>query len=243
MKIFDSIIKFLSKLVFTNRCEICAEVIEFNDTLCEECRELPIIKPPYCEYCGYSKENCICKRKKNEYKMVAAPFYYENSIVRAIHNFKNREMPFLAKSLSQKMYEVVSQSYGDIHFDYITYVPFRTLHRIKRGYNQSQLLADELSKKMDVPCVCLLKKVRYTGVQHKKTSEQRKADIFGAFDVCDKYKNQLDGKIILLVDDVKTTGATLNECAKMLKIYSAKAVYCSVAAITKMDKDKKRSKN
>lgn len=241
MKMFGNIADFFIKLIFTNRCEICGEVIEFNGTLCSQCKELPVIEPPYCEYCGYSKNDCVCKRNKNEYKQVVAPFYYEKSITQAVHNFKNREMLFISKSLSLKMYDVVCKNYGDIHFDFITYVPFRRWHRIKRGFNQAQLLAEELSKKMNVPCVCLLKKVRYTGVQHKKTQAQRKADIFGAFDVCDKYKNQLNDKTILLVDDVKTTGATLNECAKMLKIYSANAVYCSVAAITKMEK--KSSKN
>lgn len=241
MKLFNGVKKFLSKLIFANRCEICGEVIEFNESLCTECKNLPVIKPPYCEYCGYSKEDCLCKKKKNEYKRIVAPFYYKDSVMRAIHNFKNREMPFLAKPLSRKMYDVICQSYDDIHFDYITYVPFRKLHRIKRGYNQAQLLAEELSKLMNVPCKCLLNKVRYTGVQHKKTQMQRKADIFGAFDVCDKYKNQLDGKTVLLVDDVKTTGATLDECAKMLKIYSASSVYCSVVAITKINK--KSSKN
>lgn len=243
MKMLTSIISFFKKLIFTNRCDVCGEVIEFNKSLCSQCNDLPTIKPPYCKYCGYSKEDCVCKQHKNEYKWVVAPFYYEKSIATSIHNFKNNDMPFLAKSLSLRMYNVVCDIYKDLDIDFITYVPFRRLHKIRRGYNQAELLALELSKIMGVPCVGLLKKVRYTGVQHKKSQSQRKADIFGAFDICDEYKNQLEGKTVLLVDDVKTTGSTLNECAKMLKIYSAKSVYCAVVAITKMDRKGNKNKS
>lgn len=233
--------KFFSNVFFTNRCELCGEVIEFNERRCQSCNKLTKIKPPYCEYCGYSKDDCVCKKHKNEYKQIVAPYYYENSVVSAVHNLKNRDMPFLAKGHAKQMADVILQTYGDVNFDYITFVPFRPLHKLKRGFNQAELLANELSKYINAPCVCLLKKVRYTGVQHKKTKQQRQAGVFGAFDVCKDYKNKLNGKTVLLVDDVKTTGSTLNECAKMLKIYSANAVYCASFALTRLDrKDKKK---
>lgn len=236
--LFNSIYKFYSKVFFTNRCEICGEVIEFDEKLCDECKSLEIISQPLCEYCGCNKEDCTCKKHKNEFKQIIAPYYFENSVSRAIHNMKERDMPFLSKRLSSDMFDRVAEIYRDINFDYVTFVPFRRFHQNARGYNQSQLLAGNIADKMGVPCVELLKKVRNTGVQHKKSEKQRKADIFGAFDVKDKYKTELGGKVILLVDDVKTTGATLNECAKMLKIYSASAVYCVTASVTRRDKKK-----
>lgn len=233
--LLSGVFKFYSKVFFTNRCELCGEVIEFDEKLCDECKSVSKIKPPFCEYCGCNKSDCTCKKHKNEFKQIISPYYFKDSVSRAIHNMKERDMPFLSKKLGSDMFECVSDAYGDIDFDYVTFVPFRRFHQNKRGYNQSQLLAENIAIKMGVPCAQLLNKVRNTGVQHKKSEKQRKADIFGAFDVKDKYKNELDGKIILLVDDVKTTGATLNECAKMLKIYSASAVYCVTAAVTKRD--------
>lgn len=234
--LFKSVLKFYSKVLFTNRCELCGEVIEFDENLCDECKNVSVISKPLCEFCGCSKKDCTCKKHKNEFKQVIAPYYYENSVSRAIHNFKENDMPFLSKRLSLDMYKTVEDVYANIKFDYVTFVPFRRFHQSFRGYNQSQLLAKRIADKMNIPCVELLKKVRNTGVQHKKTEKQRKADIFGAFDVKDEYKDKLESKVILLVDDVKTTGSTLNECSKMLKIYSASAVYCVTAAITKRDK-------
>ena len=85
-----------------------------------------------------------------------------------------------------------------------------------------------------------LKKSRYTGVQHYKSFENRTAQIYGSYDVKDSAKSKIIDKNILLIDDVKTTGSTLNECAKMLKIYGAKSVHCATLALTKKEKTKSK---
>lgn len=232
MNIFKSALISLSKALFPNRCELCGEVIELSQRTCNCCENPPIIKAPLCEYCGASKEVCCCKKHKNEYKQIVAPYYYEDSIVTAVHRMKNNDMSFLVKRLGSDVADCISDNYSDILFDMITFVPLRQFQERKRGFNQSELLANEISDKINIPVVSLLQKVRYTGVQHHKSARERKADIFGAYDVIDEYKTELDGKTILLIDDVKTTGSTLSECAKMLKIYGAKAVYCASIAVT-----------
>lgn len=221
-----------SKALFPKRCELCGEIIELNREICSLCKNPPVIKQLLCEYCGASKDECSCKKNKNEYKQVVAPYYYKDCIVTAIHRFKNNDMPFLVKRLGSDVYNCIIENYSDISFDAVTYVPLRDFHERVRGFNQSELLAEAVADKMDLPVLPLLEKVRYTGVQHKKSAKERIADTFGSYDVSDEYKNQLEDMKILLIDDVKTTGATLNECAKMLKIYGAKAVYCAAAAIT-----------
>ena len=145
-------------------------------------------------------------------------------------------MPQLADNMAREMYSVIQKEYSDIEFDCITFVPLRKLRQTKRGFNQSRLIAQSLAKLMNVDVIELLSKVRYTGVQHHKSAQERRADVFGSYDVVDEYKYKLDGKTILLIDDVKTTGSTLGECAKMLKIYGAKAVYASTFAVTKKRK-------
>lgn len=240
MNDFLSALNTFSKALFPNRCELCGEVIELDKKLCDNCLDAPVISDPLCKFCGCSEADCTCKKHKNEYKRIVAPYYYRDVIVSAIHRFKDDEMPFLSNKLAKDMYDCVLREYSDIEFDLITYVPLRKLKQQKRGFNQSALLAERISKLMNVPVSPLLVKTRYTGIQHHKTAAERKAAAFGSYDVAKKYKNELEGKNILLIDDVKTTGSTLNECAKMLKIYSAKSVYCAVAAITCQDKNKQR---
>lgn len=232
MNILKSALYTFSKSLFPKRCELCGEVIELSERLCSQCKNPPVIKAPICEYCGVEKSECRCKKHKNEYKQIVAPYYYKDSMVTAIHRFKNNDMPFLVNRLGSDMYHCISENYSDIIFDAVTYVPLRDFHERVRGFNQSELLAENIAEKMNLPVFPMLKKIRYTGVQHKKSAKERIADTFGSYDVSDEYKNKLDGMNILLIDDVKTTGTTLNECAKMLKIYGAKRVYCAAAAIT-----------
>lgn len=232
MNVFSDAVKEISKALFTNRCEICGEVIEIDDKLCSECSKLAFIHEPLCELCGVEKTLCKCKKHKNEYKRVVAPYYYKDSIIRSIHNFKDGDMPFIANRLSDDIVKTIKNNYSEIQFDMVTFVPMRNLHQKKRGFNQAELLSNEIGRKMNLPSKSILIKTRYTGIQHHKSFDERKADLFGSFDVDDSYKDKLEGKIILLIDDVKTTGSTLNECAKMLKIYGAKAVYCAAGAIT-----------
>lgn len=222
----------LALIVFPKRCALCGEVIELTDKLCERCRNISKIKAPICEFCGASSDDCTCKKHKNEYKRVVAPYYYEDSMISAIHRFKSSDMTFLADSFAFDMLTVINDNYCDIVFDYVTFVPLRKFKERCRGYNQSQLLARKISSALGVELLPLLKKVRYTGVQHYKSAKARKADVFGAYDVSEKYAQSVNGKTILLIDDVRTTGSTLNECAKMLKIYGANSVYCATVCIS-----------
>ncbi len=233
MSVIKAVLKQLSDILFCSRCRICGDIVEIGSNFCDECESVRKIEHPKCMLCGCSKADCICKNKKNEYKRITAVYYYKDSIARAVSNLKNNDMPFLSVNMAEEIYLTVQQEYNDICFDYITYVPLRKLRQLKRGFNQSQLIADKLSELMGVETVKILTKTRYTGVQHHKSARERRADVFGAYDVSDEYKYKLEDRNILLIDDVKTTGSTLNECAKMLKIYGCKSVYAATFALTK----------
>lgn len=239
MSIIKEISDLLSKILFCNRCDFCGEVIELNECLCDRCKSLPKIDGEICVLCGYKKDDCICKKKRMEYKGIVAPYYYKDSVITAIYNFKANDMPFLSKRFGREVADTVKNRYENIDFDYITFVPLRPFHQRKRGFNQAQLIADELSKIINVDVLDTLKKSRYTGVQHYKSFENRTAQIYGSYDVKDSAKSKIIDKNILLIDDVKTTGSTLNECAKMLKIFGAKSVHCATLALTKKEKSKK----
>lgn len=232
MNVLKKSLKKMSYILFPRRCELCGEVIEVDDSVCEACKNPPLIKPPVCEHCGASKEDCVCKKHKNEYKKIISPYYYKDSIVTAVHRFKNSDMTFLADRFSKDICKCIEENCSNVTFDFVTFVPLRYLKEKRRGYNQSEILAERIAEHFALEVVPCLKKVRYTGVQHKKSASRRKADVFGAYDVDKEYLTSIDGKKILLVDDVKTTGSTLNECAKMLKIYGATSVYCASVAVT-----------
>ena len=99
----------------------------------------------------------------------------------------------------------------------------------RRGYNQAELLARELAKLLDKPCLPLLEKTRETRPMHGLRPEERRANVLGAYRLCCEGK-LVAGKRILLCDDILTTGSTLSECARMLKMDGAAGVFCLCAA-------------
>lgn len=227
----SSFFNIISTMLFPKRCKLCGEVVEFDKKLCDECENnLPKILPPICPKCGANKEDCICGGHKNEYKSIVAPLYYKDNVYKIVHNFKLNSMKELGEEMGKMMSETVKEYYSEIDFDYVTFVPLHKKREKSRGFNQSEILAKVIAKNINSKCVLLLIKTMKTKVQRKQTKRERKVNVYGVFDIVQNA--DIDGKTILLVDDVKTTGATINECAKMLNIYGAKAVYAVTFAIT-----------
>lgn len=220
----------LGDYIFTRRCAFCGEVTEIDMRLCPDCEAPPINSPPYCEFCGVSKELCTCKKHRREFKSFCAPYLYVGGAKRAVRNFKSSEMPFLAKRFGSDIARAVNENFADVHFDYVACVPMRRRELNKRGYNQSELLAKRVADIIGVPFADLLVKTENTSPQKSCSERERRVNVYGVFDV--KDKPLVNGKTILIVDDVKTTGATLSECAKILNIYDAKSVYCAAFAAT-----------
>lgn len=227
-------------MAFTNRCYYCNKVIGENDFLCEDCREnLPVIGQEKCKYCGAEKSRCNCKKHKMGYDGISAPFYYEKSIQESIKLLKFSGKEFMAEHLSKDMAESVKEDLKDIDFDFICYVPFSKLNKLTRKYNQSELLAKHLSKELQIPLNSVLVKLFENENQRNLNMMERIGNVFGVYDV--KENADVKDKIILLVDDVKTTGATLDNCAWILKIRGAKSVYCTTVAISSFKKAEKQS--
>ena len=112
----------------------------------------------------------------------------------------------------------------------------------KRGYNQCTLLAKEAAKLTGseyIPAV--IKKIYETDTQHRLSAIRRRGNLAGVFDVGEP--GLVNGKTILLVDDISTSGETFNECAKMLWLYGADSVYCAALALTKSKSKTGENKN
>lgn len=222
----------MSYLFFTNKCKYCDDIINFNKTLCNECEnDLPRINGDKCTLCGAERSKCSCKKARQKYDGISAPFYYEKGIERGIKLFKFSEREYIGKALAADMAENVKRDFSEIDFDFITFVPFSKTQIHNRKYNPAEIFAKEISKTLGIPLSSVLCKPFETKTQHLLKGSLRKGNIAGVYDVTDKA--DVKGKTVLLIDDIKTTGATLNECARVLKIAGAEKVYCAVAAIAK----------
>lgn len=121
-------------------------------------------------------------------------------------------------------------------FDVLTWVPISPLRMLQRGYDQTELLALAVGQELGtVPCRCL-RKIRHTRTQSSlNRASQRRANVSGAYRVCNTATIQ--GKRVLLLDDIITTGATLSECAKTLLVAGANEVICGAVAVTPNEKN------
>lgn len=218
---------WLVNLLYPDRCYLCGRVIGWQTGLCPRCRqEAPYVLPPVCAVCGRGEDVCVCRQQKRAFARCVTPFYYDGVGKRGIGQLKNTGNRTCVNGLAAEMAEVIRRYYGGIAFDVIAAVPQYAARERRRGYNPAALLAKALSRRTGVPYAPVLRKLFDTPPQKELPANQRGGNVLGTFDVT----RDVAGKTVLLVDDVITTGATLNECAKMLKIHGAAEVYAVTAA-------------
>ncbi len=229
---------FLIAFLFPNRCRYCTQVIKHNEEICKKCEDnLHEITGEICLKCGSSKDDCCCKGHKSFYEAIFAPFYYEGTAGNSIRLLKFRKKTEVADILSEEMAKCYINNIDEYAPDLITFVPMHAKKQKERGFNQAELLTRKMCELLDLQCEELLTKSYETDEQHFLDEVLRKGNLIGMFSV----NPQIDilDKRILLCDDIKTTGSTLDECAKTLLIAGASDVICLTCAITKKKKAKK----
>lgn len=231
MKIDYDALNYLRCIIYPNRCIFCGEIMPPDRNICDSCNEnLPWIRGEVCCECGSQKEDCQCgKRHGSYYDGVASVFYYRDGVRDCIHRFKFQGDRYAYKELGSLMAKCLSERFGETEFDFIAYVPMEKKRRRKRGYNQSELLARRIAEESGIPLgENLIEKIYKTNVQHECDMLERKGNLLGAFEINPSFS--VKGKTILLVDDIRTSGATLSECGKMLYLNGADKVLCLTAA-------------
>ena len=215
--------------IYPSKCISCGEIIRKNEFLCDYCNfKLPIIDPQKrCIKCGLIKGKCDCKHLIYHFEGLTAPFFNEGVAKQALYKFKFYKKQHYVDFFAQKMALCVVTDFKDIKFDGICFAPMTFKSKIKRGYNQAEDLATALSDILNLPLFYNALAVNgKREVQHYLKSKARFKNIRNHF----KGTKKLNGKTILLVDDIKTTGATLDECARQLMFAGAYHVY-SITAV------------
>ncbi len=229
---------FLSKvldLIFFNkkwRCNNCGKEIFNGEYFCEQCKDkLPFNDGLICQHCGRKVEAptdyCFtCKGVLTSVDKSRSVFVYEKPISQMISK---------AKYFGRKYYldifaEYLSNLYFKNYFnaDLITFVPMTEKAQKKRGYNQSKILAEQLSKIVNVPVFYGLEKKKETERQATLNKEQRLKNLVDAYKITDK--KSVKGKSVLIVDDVTTTGSTAEALSNKLKKAGATEVFLLTVA-------------
>lgn len=207
---------------FIEICLNCLKKIErTNEKICSLCgRDLPEISTT--EICGE------CLIEAPPYKRHISLFYYDGAIRELLLLYKIGKRHQLSTIFGRSIAKEVKSKFKGVDFDFVTFVPSPFLRSLLRGFSPAELIAKECSKKMKIP----LKRVLYFNKSPKPQKglnrKQRIENVKSAF----KCKEDLEGKKILLIDDIFTTGSTLYECSKAVKKAKGE-IYCITFAIRK----------
>lgn len=219
-----SLLEKLIRLIYPAKCMVCDAVLN-EDTylyLCEPCK------------------NNLPRYQKGFFKSMQMPyldgifaaFYYSEGIKNAIHSMKFKSHPRLAQTMVSLICDEMFKHKPVPDFDLIVPVPMHPKKKRQRGYNQAELLANEIARILNKDvCGDILIKIQNTTAQIQLKREDRLMNLKSAFVINDSIiKNNSYGRV-LLVDDVLTTGTTVSTCAKILKENGFPSVYALVIAI------------
>jgi len=212
-------------LLFPPKCVLCKSVLSRQETdLCHNCRTNA---PEYTK--GKFKISFVARW--------AAVWYYKDDVRSSLLRYKFSGRRHYAVTYGKLLAMKLQTSRLD-DFDVLTFVPVGFLRRLRRGYDQCDLLARQVAAQLGVKAVRALKKIRNTPPQSGfSDAAKRRANVLGAYKVTDVQA--IRGKRVLLLDDIITTGATASECAKILLAAGAKEVNCAAIAVASHNKNEK----
>lgn len=207
-------------LLFPPKCVLCGDLLRSGEQdLCKECRSEAHLFPNG-------------KRKLQFLDSFAAVWYYEGSIRRSMLRFKFYGRRSHAVSYGRLLAMELTKEFPD-GFDVLTWIPVSRGRRLRRGYDQVELIAKAAARELGMEATPTLRKIRSNPPQSRITGEaQRRANVLGVYRV--RQDADIRGKTVVLLDDILTTGATMGEAARMLRTAGAEQVHgAAVAAVKK----------
>ena len=206
---------YLMHLLFPPKCVLCGTLLKGAELdLCRDCR---------AEAPAYPNR----KEKLQFLDSFTAVWYYEGNVRHSLLRYKfygaRKHADSYGRLLAMRLLETNPEG-----FDLLTWVPVSRLRKLRRGYDQVELLAKAVGRELEMQPQPLVRKIRHNRPQARITgSAQRRANVLGAY----RMENvDISGKKILLLDDILTTGATAGEVARVLLTAGAKEVHCAAVA-------------
>lgn len=228
----------LLDFIFPLKCPVCENVLKRGENgICHSCRiSLPRVSEPRCKRCGKpidvpEEQYCHdCERKRKGADVLAAGvalWVYDTRMKRVMANFKYEGCTADASFFAKELLRFHGAEIERWRTEAIIPVPIHRRKKWFRGYNQAAVLADELGELLQLPVLSdALLRTRYTKPQKGLDSKQRAANVSGAFALKEKGENALCSlRSVLLVDDIYTTGATLEACGDILCRTGVQKVY------------------
>ncbi len=230
-------IRALLRLFYPPKCVFCEEVLENeNFAVCPSCVSKISYNKRACRVCGtpldtvYGERICpSCRKKKRAFRAAYVPLVYKDEVRASILGFKFGGKRARAKTFAALIYMKIREAEAE-RPDALTFVPMHFIKLGKRGYNQAELLAKELGHLWSVPVLPMLRKTENAKPQSKRHGQDRKTAPFRMY--APRKGADATGKRVLLVDDVVTTGTTMEACARILRKMGAKNIEIAAIAAT-----------
>ncbi|MEI9977287.1 MAG: ComF family protein [Ignavibacteriota bacterium] len=232
----------LFSLFFPDNCRICSEPLRevSRVPVCRKCLRIPqpLDAEFYCVSCRTPFLNAfpldgegrcgLCRAGLRGFDAAYCFGSYEGTLRQLIHLYKYRQIQTLSRPLAELLLTALPL---DECYDVVTAVPLHWRKKWQRGFNQSELLAQEIARHRGIPTVRALRRVRSTLTQAGLSNTERRKNVSAAFH-CRRAAESLRGKSVLLIDDVMTTGSTAAACARALKRAGVdKVVLATVARV------------
>jgi ComF family protein len=227
--------------LYPPRCRACARPIRGDDAefFCAACwGHIQLVSSPQCEICGapflgasggdHTCGPCLARRpvfvRARAWACYPTDESADHPLRQVVQKFKYGRKVSFGKPLGRLLTSGCRDFWNDSNADLIVAVPLHPKRLRWRGFNQSVLLARQVSRAANIPLdLFTLYRSKETPPQTQLNEEERRRNVRAAFAV--RPQNSIGGKTILLVDDVYTSGATVNECSRVLKQAGAEAVY------------------
>lgn len=205
-------------LLYPPRCVLCHKFLPSSkDSLCDGCARWILEQDPVLF-------------RGNHFSLCVSPLLYEGKVRESVHRYKFSGRRFYEKTYAPLMASAVRRELDD--FDLLTFVPISPKRLRRRGYDQSERLARNLGEILQKPVFSCLKKCKNNPAQSSiRDASLRKKNVRGVYEIA--RGADVRGKRVLLVDDIITTGATLEECSNILAKAGAKHIACVTLAMTK----------
>jgi ComF family protein len=235
----------LIELLLPAQCLVCA-LKSNNKLICLYCEKKILLERTYCKHCALSliknADYCgDCLKKNNFFHHIHALGDYKKPLSLLIKQLKYQQQLIAGELLASLLIKSVLSRYSKqqlSEFDYLLAVPLHPKKLKQRGFNQAQIICDHLCKRLDIPLLenCITRR-KETTAQEGLSIQKRKVNLSGAF-ACNKNNPQkISGKSILIIDDVVTTGATINSLCQLLKEEEVNIITVFCISRTALDKE------